>query len=106
MNTAVLPPVRVRSLTTSAAARLLPSEPLDYEAHCAFYGGLPRGDGERFIAAAEHSGLSGQGGAAFPAHRKRTAVRDAARRAGRRPVVVANGSEGGPASAKDKALLW
>ena len=106
MNTAVVP-VRVRSLATSAAARLLPSEPLNYEAHYAVYGGLPqRIDGGRLVAAVEHSGLSGQGGAAFPAHRKMAAVREAARRSGRRPVVVANGSEGEPASAKDKALLW
>ena len=105
MNTTAVLPMRVRSLATSAATRLLPSEPLDYETHCAIYGGLPRIDGERLIAGVEYSGLSGQGGAAFPAHRKMTAVREAARRAERRPVVVANGSEGEPASAKDKALL-
>ena len=104
---AVLPlPIRVRSLATSAATRMLPPEPLDYDAHCAVYGGLPYIDGERLIAGVEYSGLWGQGGAAFPAHRKMAAVREAARKAGRRPVVVANGSEGEPASAKDKALLW
>jgi len=106
MNTTAVLPLRVRSLATSAATRLLPPEPLDYAAHRALYGDLPPVDGERLIAGVEYSGLSGQGGAAFPAHRKMTAVREAARRAGRRPVVVANGSEGEPASAKDKALLW
>ncbi|MEZ0111139.1 NADH:ubiquinone oxidoreductase subunit F (NADH-binding) [Catenulispora sp. EB89] len=105
MNT-VTAPVRVRSLATSTARRLLPLEPLGYEAHRAIYGDLSYLDGQQVVVAAELSGLCGQGGAAFPAHRKMTAVREAARRAGRRAVVIANGSEGEPASAKDKALLW
>jgi NADH:ubiquinone oxidoreductase subunit F (NADH-binding) len=60
--------------------------------------GSPRDD---FIAAVERSGLRGRGGASFPTGTKLRAVRD-----GRRPaVVVVNGSEGEPASAKDKLLL-
>ncbi|MEY9856183.1 NADH:ubiquinone oxidoreductase subunit F (NADH-binding) [Catenulispora sp. GAS73] len=105
MNTVTMP-LRIRSLATSAARRLLPSEPLSHEAHRAIYGDLSYLDGRQIVVAAELSGLCGQGGAAFPAHRKMTAVREAARRSGRRAVVVANGSEGEPASAKDKALLW
>jgi NADH:ubiquinone oxidoreductase subunit F (NADH-binding) len=55
---------------------------------------------ERLLAEIEASGLTGRGGAAFPAATKLRAV---AR--GRAPVVVANGTEGEPASFKDKVLL-
>ncbi len=47
-------------------------------------------------------GLTGRGGAAFPVHRKLTAVLGARGK----PVVVANGAEGEPASRKDTCLLW
>jgi NADH:ubiquinone oxidoreductase subunit F (NADH-binding) len=60
--------------------------------------GRPRED---FIAAVERSGLRGRGGASFPTGTKLRAVRE-----GRgTPVVVVNGSEGEPASGKDKLLL-
>jgi NADH:ubiquinone oxidoreductase subunit F (NADH-binding) len=100
-----LPP-GVRSLVSGRAPRLLPPEPLDALAHHAFYGTVPRMDGGRIVEVTDGAGLTGQGGAAFPVHRKMAAVREAARRTGRRAVVVANGSEGEPASAKDKALMW
>ncbi len=61
-----------------------------------------RAAGRGLIAAAEAAGLTGRGGAAFPVHRKLAAV--AAARG--RPVVVANGAEGEPASRKDATLLW
>jgi NADH:ubiquinone oxidoreductase subunit F (NADH-binding) len=67
-------------------------------AHLETFGPLPtRVD---VLAASEQAGLRGRGGAAFPTSVKLAAV---ARR--RRPVVVANGTEGEPLSAKDKTLL-
>ncbi|HEY1699537.1 MAG TPA: NADH-ubiquinone oxidoreductase-F iron-sulfur binding region domain-containing protein [Trebonia sp.] len=51
------------------------------------------------------SGLTGRGGAAFPVHRKLSAVLEASRQRRLRPVVIANGAEGEPASGKDAALL-
>ena len=54
------------------------------------------------ISTLQSAGLTGRGGAAFPTHRKLTAV---ANQKGT-PVVVGNGAEGEPASDKDKTLLW
>ncbi len=50
----------------------------------------------------EASGLAGRGGASFPVATK---WRDVSAHGRRRPVVVANGAEGEPASAKDGVLL-
>jgi NADH:ubiquinone oxidoreductase subunit F (NADH-binding) len=59
------------------------------------------------IAEAEAAGLTGRGGAAFPVHRKLSAVAGApGPGTGRRAVAVANGAEGEPASGKDRSLLW
>ena len=52
------------------------------------------------LADIEDSGLRGRGGAAFP-----TAVKAMAVAGRRRPVIVVNGSEGEPMSAKDRVLL-
>ena len=55
---------------------------------------------ERLIDIVEAAGLTGRGGAGFPTGRKMRSV------AGRgEAVVVANGAEGEPASAKDRMLL-
>ncbi len=63
-------------------------------------GPLPRTARAEMLAEIEASGLTGRGGAAFPTARKLAAVA----RAGD-AVVVANGTEGEPASWKDKVLL-
>jgi NADH:ubiquinone oxidoreductase subunit F (NADH-binding) len=67
--------------------------------HLARCGPRPRGT-KALIAEVERSGLRGRGGAAFPTAVKLRSV------AGRRQtVVVANGTEGEPLSAKDKTLM-
>jgi NADH:ubiquinone oxidoreductase subunit F (NADH-binding) len=64
------------------------------------YGPLPAVT-PRLIDVVDASGLTGRGGAGFPTGRKMRSVA-----AGRgRKVVVANGSEGEPASSKDRLLL-
>ncbi|MGO9079122.1 MAG: NADH-ubiquinone oxidoreductase-F iron-sulfur binding region domain-containing protein [Streptosporangiaceae bacterium] len=85
--------------------RLLPAGPpaADLAGHQARFGALPyRGRPGLLIPAIEASGLTGRGGAAFPVHRKMTAVLGARRP----PVVVGNGAEGEPVSGKDRCLLW
>ena len=69
--------------------------------HLAVHGPLPDVAGEQLIELVEGSGLRGRGGADFPTATKLHAV------AGRRgeKVVVVNGSETEPASAKDRLLL-
>lgn len=88
----------------SQEQRLLPppGQPIiDLAEHIARYGPLPYRGGRGFlIDDVAEAGLTGRGGAAFPLHRKLTAVLN-----GNRPIVVANGAEGEPASAKDKSLL-
>ena len=86
-------------------ARLLPDD-LDaapgWAEHVERYGPLPdlARRSRSLLAAIEQSGLRGRGGAGFPTVVKARAV--ASRRS---TIVVANGTEGEPASAKDKALL-
>src|SRR5579863_1320432 len=86
-------------------SRLLPppgKPALDLRAHLRRHGQIPyRGRPGALIEDLRAAGLTGRGGAAFPVHRKLSAVLSAPGRA----VVVANGAEGEPASSKDKALL-
>jgi NADH:ubiquinone oxidoreductase subunit F (NADH-binding) len=96
----------------TALPRLLTSRPADgtdpatLGGHLARHGPRPSCAGDwprrqRLIDEVARSRLTGRGGAAFPAAVKLRALA-AARRA---PVVIANGVEGEPASAKDKVLL-
>ncbi len=89
-----------RLLSTGFAAG-----PTGLAGHLARYGpppspGLTGRQRSELMAEVERSGLTGRGGAGFPTARKLAAVA-----AGRDAVVVANGTEGEPASAKDKVLL-
>jgi len=63
------------------------------------FGTLPDVAGAVLVESLDHAGLTGRGGAGFPAGRKIAAV------TGRKPVVVANGAEGEPLSRKDAVLL-
>ena len=87
--------------------RLLAGPPIDagpegFAAHLGRLGDLPTGPGGDVIANLEASGLLGRGGAGFPVGRKWRAL---AERRGGRAIVVANGAEGEPASAKDQVLM-
>jgi NADH:ubiquinone oxidoreductase subunit F (NADH-binding) len=96
----------------SALPRLLagleaaPRGSLELEGHVATHGPLP----DRPVSPAEQarlrsevrsSGLTGRGGAGFPTAEKLEALA----RSGRRPLIVVNGTEGEPRSAKDRVLL-
>lgn len=75
------------------------------DGHLARHGPMPRledpGERRAVLVEIEAAGLRGRGGAGFPVARKLGSVRDRRRRS----VVVANGTEGEPASDKDKVLL-
>jgi NADH:ubiquinone oxidoreductase subunit F (NADH-binding) len=70
------------------------------DAHFRRWGPMP-GGAPSLIGEVERAGLRGRGGAGFPTATKLRAVAAA----GGRAVVVVNGTEGEPASRKDKALL-
>jgi NADH:ubiquinone oxidoreductase subunit F (NADH-binding) len=93
------------SQPAASLPRLLPlvyGVPEDLRAHLARYGRPPyRGGPALLIRAIEAAGLTGRGGAAFPAHRKLAIVAGARGR----KVIVANGAESEPASRKDAVLL-
>ncbi len=100
--------------------RLIPARgPLPLGEHIGRYGPVPfrdaAGRGDRYrpadlISEVERAGLTGRGGAGFPTGRKLRTVAEHGRRAGllrsqTGTVVVANGAESEPASAKDRLLL-
>ncbi|WP_422936087.1 NADH-ubiquinone oxidoreductase-F iron-sulfur binding region domain-containing protein [Sinomonas sp. P47F7] len=90
-----------RGLTRLGTGRLFAAGGVTLAAHEAAYGPRPlRWTREGLLRELEASGLTGRGGAGFPAWRKLGSVGN-----GRRPVVVANGAEGEPLSHKDAALL-
>lgn len=92
-------PRRVATVAPPDLPRLLAPQP-DLAHHLDRLGALPV-NGSELIRLAHEAGVAGRGGAGFPTARKLAAVAGAR---GRR-VVVANGTEGEPLSAKDKTLL-
>jgi NADH:ubiquinone oxidoreductase subunit F (NADH-binding) len=75
--------------------------PMTLADHERVHGPMPSPSALELIEAVEHSGLRGRGGADFPTARKLRSV--LGRRRG--SVLVVNGSETEPASAKDRLLL-
>jgi NADH:ubiquinone oxidoreductase subunit F (NADH-binding) len=79
-------------------------ETIELDRHLDVYGPLPTArelDAKAILTLAERSGLRGRGGAAFPTATKLRAVSAARGQA----IVVANGCESEPISAKDALLL-
>lgn len=85
-------------VSTTTTQRLFLAADASLFAHRDAYGDVPRSG--HVLQAIADSGLTGRGGSGFPTARKIAAVHGS-----RRPVVVANGSEGEPASRKDATLL-
>jgi len=86
---------RQRLLTRPAATTLAD--------HLARHGSLPLSRVGSLLSEVRSAGLRGRGGAGFPTAIKMQSVAENSRR--QAPVVVANATEGEPASAKDKVLL-
>ena len=105
-RTAPQPAIEGRYGERLLAGWLATGRPADLDDHLARYGRAPALAGSagrhRLIGAVDRAGLTGRGGAGFPTAVKLRAV--AGHRRTER-VVVANGMESEPASAKDKALL-
>ena len=85
--------------TPPTLPRLLAANGRTLADHHKRFGPLPAIDGPALIAAVDAAGLSGRGGAGFPAAIKMAAV------SGPKPVVVGNAAEGEPLSRKDALLL-
>ena len=89
--------------TRLLGGRALNAGPESYAEHLARFGPLPAAPPRHdLIPRLEASGLLGRGGGGFPVGRKWRAV---AERSAGRAVVLANGAEGEPLSAKDRAVM-
>jgi NADH:ubiquinone oxidoreductase subunit F (NADH-binding) len=88
-------------VTARLLAGLATGRPLSLDEHLAVHGPIPELDSTALIDAVARAGILGRGGAGFPMARKLGAV---AERGGTK-VVVANGVEAEPMSAKDRVLL-
>lgn len=81
------------------APRLFAAAGPELEPHHHQFGDLPHPSVHSLVAALDRAGLTGRGGAGFPTGRKVAAL------AGRGAIVIGNGAEGEPLSAKDATLL-
>jgi NADH:ubiquinone oxidoreductase subunit F (NADH-binding) len=89
-------PTTDRHRVALGADRLLVQQGPGFSEHLHSIGAVPYRPG--LVEEVERSGLTGRGGAGFPAGRKLAAMAP-------RGVVIGNGSEGEPLSAKDELLL-
>ena len=97
------PPVRADALPRLLAGLATADRPSGLDAHLDQWGPVDwRRTRLNLVGEVDASGLVGHGGAWFPVGAKWRAI---TRQRGRRPVVVANGAEGEPASGKDALLL-
>ena len=105
-------PITIVGSVAVESARLFAAAPdpcttADLDHHLNRFGPLPLGDypggaGRRLLVEkVARAGLRGRGGAGYPLAEKMALVNEARRT----PTVVANGCEGDPSSAKDRALL-
>ncbi|MCC9307361.1 ferredoxin [Kitasatospora sp. RB6PN24] len=106
MNAAALVLPQVRWLGTARlTAGLDRHQRLDLAAHTRVHPPLAPLDRDALLTLADAVDLRGRGGAGFPFGRKARAALATADRTGAPPVIVVNGTEGEPPSAKDKMLL-
>ena len=105
-------PIPIVSPTAVESQRLFAAAPqewitADLDAHLARFGPLPLADypsgaGKRLLVEkVARAGLRGRGGAGYPMAEKMMLISESRRGA----IVLANGCEGDPSSAKDRALL-
>ncbi len=102
--TTVAAPLAAPTLPRLLSASAHAPGPVSLARHRATYPAPPLVDRRRvaqIVDAVERSGLRGRGGASFPTGRKLRTVASSPVT----PIVVVNGSEGEPVSAKDKTLL-
>ncbi len=98
MTSLEAPPMQSDAHPPEGTRRLLAAPDPSLGTHLATHGPLPAP--LNLVRLVERAGLTGRGGAGFPTARK---LRSVAERG--HGVVVANASEGEPASAKDRTLL-
>jgi len=90
---------RRRTTEPPTTQRLFAAQGAGWVEHQQRFGPLPESAGTALVSLLDRSGLTGRGGAGFPAGRKIASV------TGRKAVVIGNGAEGEPLSHKDAELL-